>query len=427
MQNDTLEMILGLQERSLVHTVNVSDERSARFHLLESFREYAEARLSQEERTELARLHAHFFLEAGATRIPNSGSVLSGVPPPPDLGNLRAATSYYYNQNDFDRAVNMLYDRCQFMADGAWTYERDMIARLGSMRESIGLTPLAKIKLMFMVGKTCVFASRYEEAYSIYQEALEIAKQIGDDRQIVRLCQALGNCAGYSLGTKEALKWFEQVLTHATSHDLLPEQEAAYLGIGTCQWQLGDMAAAEAAFQRAAIVSPQWRNGETFWLVIYNLARIYQDTGRLNESMVLTGDTMRITKRIGELFGIGLSYFLVSRYHWIKGDLQSALANNYESLQYKRRTAFLYWIANGIALHAVLLSELGESETAVTLFGAVNRHGQLESAYHQEHIEALEGLRNTMPLQTFERLWAHGLAMDIYEAYELAVKYRGIG
>lgn len=417
-----LEWILELKDRSLVHSAGAREVDEVRFKLLEAFREYAEQQLSPDERADLRERHAQYFLrwfDAGEEAVVRFGFT-AGQHPRNHLANMRAALKHFQGKNDYVSCVRLLAACVGFLYETSWTPERSYVRRLTESEEAGRLPETIRMMLFAIAGVTFMLESSYREAQQVTLRALEIAERLGDENAIARCCCTMARTVGYGeIG--DAAPWWYRAAEHASVSQNRPILEAAYIGIGVQKWRVGDLHAAEGAFLKAQQVSRSWRE-HTYWLIPYNLGRVCLDQGRMDEGMAYIGDTLRAARALGDPFGIALSYYLVSRYHWLKGNLAAALEANHNYLLFIRRTAFHFWIVNAIGFQAVLLSEEGSIAEAVVLFAHFSRQGPNEDLHFVEIAGVFESLKATVDWTALDKAWARGLSMDVSEAIDFALR-----
>lgn len=423
-----LDLILELQERSLLRSETAEGVPELCFRMLESFREYGEEHLAESEYRELRARHLAFFRSQPAkTAYPLSTEERTRrhLWIEYEYDNYVAAIDYAIGEGDFEAGIALL----ETLAT-AWTsrgprgIERHLIRQIADRSENVSIDPAARIMLLRMLGTTYIRSAEYLAAYRACEVALGVAEGTGSPIQIAICHLALATASGY-LGN------LDECQVHSLrAIDLLPEDSyanraRAFQGIGAVAWGRGQSAEAEGAFLRAAEYSAKARGGEPDTLILYNLARVCLDEGRYDEAMIRLGEGMRISQRLHDEFGMATCLTLVSRYHWKKGQLAAAIATNHEAILKHRDADFLQWSLLGIFQHALVLTDLGEWEAAAMLLAStqgVGKAARLPDERDQE--AATKKIRAHLSEAAFERAWARGLTMDAEEAFRLALRFK---
>lgn len=423
-----LDLILELQERSLLRAEGAEEECELCFRMFESFREYAEEHLSEAEQDALRARHADYYRSHPRT----SAYSLSGEERArqhlwidSEYENYLAALDHFVGGQRYEPAIEVLAILSTTWSNrGPREAERNFIRRIADRLESSDINPAKHILLLRMLGTTYIRSLEYSAAHRACRQALAIAERQGLREQIPVCYTAIATCAGYLGRLDECLELSEKVLQIVPEDNVL-QRERAYLGIGAVHWGRGEMEKAEEAFLAAAELSARRLGGEPDTLLMYNLARVRLDTGRLDDAMTILGDGMRISRRVHDDFGLATCLSLVSRYHWLRGNFAAAIATGYEALLKYRNANFTHYSLMGIFQQALILSDLGEFEAAATLLAATNgigRNARLPD--ERDHRKALEKIQAQIPSAVFERAWARGLAMDTEEAFRLALRFK---
>lgn len=427
--DDCLEMLMELQERSLIQVdVVYEEDPDQRFRMLESFRQYAEERLAPYAQRELRARHAEYY----RTHPPRP----QGVPTAEErtrrhlwiareFDNYIAALDFYLDEDQLEPAIELLgMPLATWSSRGPRMMERGYIRQIADRAAHREVEPNARILLQRMLGTTYIRSSEYAAAYRVCEVALKVAQDNNLTEQIGICHLSLATCSGYLGNLDDCLRFCQRVL------EIIPESnivlhERAHHGIGAVYWGKGMAEEAEVAFRKAAELSIITHGGEPDTLILYNLARVCLDDGRLDEALTRLGEAMRICQRLRDEFSMATCLSLVSRYHWLKGDLNSALSIGREALVKHRETDFLHWSLLGIFQQALILVDLGEWEAASILLAATQGIGKPARVPDQrDHDAAIEKLKAEFPATNFERAWARGLTMGAEEAFRLALKFK---
>jgi len=418
-ENVALQMLLDLQERSLVFAERSEEEDAVpRFRLLESFREYGRDRLSEEERRENALTHADFFFAT----IPPSVEGLKAAERRrfrmdvlQDHANYWIATNTLIANGRLDDAVAMLAATTQTGPLGKPRLaEFEALRRLDFKR----LTWYSQALAYCMMG-VYQRAINGVEAAAVYGEAVACARQVGDLGLLVRCLAGLAACVSGVEGPEAGLAIYQEVLEYESIPGVGEMTWNMYNGIGTTLWMLNRLDEADAAFREGLRLSREEPGEETNWLARYNLGRVSLDRERYDVAIPIIGDALRIARRVRDTFGISMAMGLMARYRWKTGDLEGAFAANQEAMSLRRNLGLVFWFANAIRFQALLLADRGDASTAVILFAATERHTTDRLGEVFETGEALQKIRSQLSSVQFQRAWERGSTLDLNEAYEI--------
>ncbi|MBA3552535.1 MAG: tetratricopeptide repeat protein [Actinobacteria bacterium] len=244
---DVLEAVGSLKEKSLVTTIG-EDWGEPRFSMLETIREYAAERLEESgEAEEIRRRHAEVFLALVELAEPK----LTGRERMPWLDrlerehdNLRAALRWTSEQGDHDRALTMAGKLWRFWQQRGMIEEGrlrvgDAMARAGGEAD-----PRARLKALEAAGSLAYWQADIDGQTAFYQEALALARRIGDEASIAN---ALYN-ASFPLIYTERL---EEARRHLEESLALYERLGDRLGVARVEWGLGDVFFVERRFEEA--------------------------------------------------------------------------------------------------------------------------------------------------------------------------------
>ena len=167
---EVLDLLTSLVDKSLV--VPEQEDEHTRYRLLETVRQYAQEKLTQEERETLQRHHAEFFLQMAE----QADMGLRGAEQTVWLGrleaehdNLRAALEWT-RENDTEAALRLVTALPQFWeVHGHW---REGYERLTTMLQRCGdtISPL-RAKALLAAGNMAMVQGNYTAARSLLEES----------------------------------------------------------------------------------------------------------------------------------------------------------------------------------------------------------------------------------------------------------------
>lgn len=424
-----LSSILDLQERSFLKPEQDAPEGGGlRFRLLEVFREFGEECLSSDEHEELRSRHSQYYLDSSTpeNQITSADQRLSQqVRIDSDYDNYVAALDYLFQRRQLESCIRLIGALSTIWdIRGTKQVEQSFIRQLAALPETRSTSPEAQIHLLRMLGTTYLRTSDFKAAYRACNDALRVAQDIRDDSQIASCYYGMALCAGYMGQPEECIDLCRKVLDHApaTNGILL---ERTYVSIGSAHWTRDELAEAEAAFTQAKEVSEAFRNGEADALIYAHLAGVYLDQGKFDDSMRASGKGILISQRLHNGISLAASLTQVARYHRMRGNMAAALASNHEALLLGRDIAISALALEMLRGHALILCQFGQHATAATLIAATQGMEVAEKTVDvREKALGLNEIQSALTNEDFERAWAKGLAMDLDEAFRLAIRYK---
>lgn len=423
---DCLSMVLDLQERSLIQAEH--DSGDLRFRLMEAFREFGEEHLSREELQELKDRHAQYYLDTSVPentlddaeeRSQQHARIES------DYNNYLAALDHLFQSRRIEECIRLI-GALSTLWDirGTKQVEQNYIRQLVHLPETDLASPESRIHLLRMLGTTYLRTSDFKSAYQACKDALKVALTTKREDQIAACYYGMALCAGYVGQSEHCIELCQQVLDHApASNGILLER--TYVSIGSARWSRDELELAEAAFIRAKEVSEAFRNGEADALIFAHLAGVFLDQQKFDAAMIAAGEGIRISRRMRNDISLSACLAQVARYHRMLGNMPAAIATSHEALLLGRDVAISTLALETIRGHALILCQFDAHAVAATLVAATLGLETMEKVVDARERELAMGeIKFQITTEEFERAWAKGLAMDIDEAFRLALRYK---
>lgn len=411
--SDCLRMVLDLQERSLLRTEDALPDCPARFRLLESFREYGAELLSVEDEAALRLRHATYFVQLGK----DNPRILINASGDGERDNRLAALQVLFELGNIPGCVILLEALHGFSQAG-----KETLFALTRSPDFDSFELVHQVKLLRLVANAQLYPSDFEESHRTSLRALEIAKRLGQEDQLVLCHRAVSVAASY-LGLREEAIWHdEQILELAKRNGGWLMLENAYNGLTENRWTIGDFEGALEAAIAATDISTKAHDGEPLWPHLYNMSRINLDLGNLEEGMRFASEGLRSTQRHSEDFGVSMFLGLISRYHRFSGNVAAALATSREALTMRRKVGFRYWTLFAFQEVAAVLIQMERYREVATLLAVSRDTVTLRREPDNWEFEAwVETVKGNLTEHAFEQAWAEGLAMSLDDAYRLAM------
>ena len=212
----SLELLAALADRSMIILERRHDQAVPRYRMLETIREFAAEHLDEANEVELIRKRHrdHYLnlvetLEAKALR-PEHDYWLDRLRDEKD--NLRAALAWSRDQGEAEALARMVADLSWF-----WTTPGQIIefrSWLEAAAVGVGqLSPRLAARIRNIQGMLAALATRsFGEAPALANEALALARSVGDRREEAEALAVLGLVAGLVGGAEAARPYFEEFL-----------------------------------------------------------------------------------------------------------------------------------------------------------------------------------------------------------------------
>jgi len=273
---------------------------------------------------------------------------------------------------------------------------------------------------LISLGNAYYSLGQYERAITLYQQSLDIAKEIGDIQGESASLNNLGN-AYDSLGQYErAIAFFEQSLAMARQIEDIQGESASLNNLGLAYESLGQYERAIAFFQQSLDIAKEIGDIQGESASLNNLGKAYDSLGQYERAIAFHQQSLDIAKEIGYIRGesislnnLGKAYDSLGQYERaiafyeqsldiakeignIRGESISLnnLGNAYDSLgQYERAINF-YQQSLDIAKEIGYIR--GESISLGNLGSAYNSLGQYERAiaFHQQSLDIKRQIGN---------------------------------
>jgi predicted ATPase/DNA-binding CsgD family transcriptional regulator len=385
--DSVLDLIASLLAKSLVrYAEDHADE--PRFGMLETIRAFGLEQLAaREEETEIRERHVAWaltFAEVAGARARGADAVWL-----PRLerehANLRAALTWLLEQGDTARLVRLAGALCPFWEEHAHYAEgrRWLEAALALEGEA---APADRLRVLTGAGTMARHRTDYARAISYHEQALSLAREIGD-----REAEAL-----------------------------------ALDNLGAQAMDVGDFDAAGSRFEACIMIARETGTPHLEIRALHNLAQIrraHYDSAaalqRLDEVLALARAQRMNWLLPPILLGLGLAATDL-------GDFGRAIARFHESLSLAVATGSLGSVVDGIEGLARLAAVSGQAEQATRLFGAAEALREklvwplspTEIAYAEPIMQAL---RNALRADGFAAAWEQGRSLSHEEALEEAL------
>ena len=209
---EVFELLARLIDKSLVQVARSRPGRGARYHLLETIRQYASAKLAESGEADVVRQrHAAYFFnlaETGAPKSPGASTEMGWINRmETENGNLRAALSWSLATMGADRALSL--GGSGEIRTGAWALNRlgwlarergDYVVARARLEQSMAVyrelgDPLGIAWTGNTLGEVLLMQNDLAAAQACLDESLAIARELGEPTAIGWALNHLGHVA----------------------------------------------------------------------------------------------------------------------------------------------------------------------------------------------------------------------------------------
>jgi predicted ATPase/DNA-binding SARP family transcriptional activator/DNA-binding CsgD family transcriptional regulator len=382
-----LELLGTLVGKSLV-VVEVAEDGSVRYTLLEPVRQYARAKLEESGEAEaIRRRHATFFLALAEEAEPE----LKGADQETWLerleaehDNLRAALSWTMEQGEAELGLRLSTALVEFWHLHVHHSEAQQWLE-GALAEE-GASPSVRMKALERAGFLAWEQGDYERAVALGEEALTLARRLGDEAVAA---SALLNLGGVAMSQMEV----------GRASALLEEAVALRRASGD-DWGL-----AHALFTLGMV------------------AIVRRDHAR---AMTLHEESLALARKMRDEVGIVRALGQGALTALVRGDLRRVDELNKATLELSRRLGIGHYAVSCLNTFGASAALQGHSVRAVRLWAAEE---SLREAIGIPHMPAelsffgpyVDVVRTQLGEAEWERAWREGQRMSMEEAIEYAL------
>jgi predicted ATPase/class 3 adenylate cyclase len=383
-----LDHLAGLLDKSLV-SADVR-EGTARYHMLETMREYAAEKLESSGGRAAARERlldwCVLFVEAAEPELTGPDQVLWYDRIEAEHPNIRAVlTTRPARDPSRERVVRL--------CGGLWRYWLER-GHLREGREAIdralidpaGVSPAARAKALRAAGALAMWQSDLSAARRYHEESVDMSRSIGD---------ALGEAAS---------------LSH----------------LGIVAWRSGDASSAKRLLEESLAIRRKLgdRPGESASLG--NLGLVAQSEGHFDTARAYLEESLAIDRELGDKLGVAGSLSYLGELARAEGDLRRAEELHREGLAQQRDLPQREVLPMALEGMAGLAGARGRFDRAARLFGTAETLRRsmglpLPPSAEQGYERDAEATRAALGAEPFERLALEGREMTLEAAISYAL------
>lgn len=410
-----LEVVASLIDKSLIQQSDPT-VGSSRVTMLETVRAYALAQLSsQGESEDIERAHAEHFRSLAESAgpqlsLPNQGDVLVHLER--DHDNVRAALRYALKNRDTELAMRLGTAMVPF-----WYAHGHLGEGYRWMERVVGLTgsvsPRVRMNALSRAGFIAASVSEFERAGEWSQAALALARQLGDEDEIVSALLALGNRDIWTGAYAAARASYQQsyALHQQNGNRAAAARDLAFVAFTF--WFEGNGKQAEPLFQQALgearALGDRWCEGFALYGLGFCAVYLYEDQrGRRPTEEAFALFTALHDRRSLIRVHVVLAILALRR-----GEMVEARAHYAEAWSFAREVGDRWSVSATLSGLAEWLILSGQSARGVRLAGIaeglrVALGAQLPHYFRTNHMRVLQKARAELGTAGFERAWEEG-------------------
>jgi non-specific serine/threonine protein kinase len=366
-----------LRQSFVAEAKRLSTQRTqepGRFRLLESLRHFGRKQLaSAHTMPDLKIRHARYYLALAETARPRLRQsdqehwlrVLEA-----DHENLKSALHWSKTVGDVESALRLAGALGRFWhMRGYWTEGRTLLREVLDLKDA-GNFPSARAGAMVAKGHLAFVQADYPSAKRYYDEALELRREIGIEKDIADSMHRVG-CVDEVLGDREGARELQQAamdLSEQTGNHELQADALHHLGV--LSGDLGDHTAAGAYLERSLALRRSLRDrwGEGWSLVV--LGSHHRFLGQTDRAKTCYRESQKLFEAQADRRRIASVLFLLADIASTEHAFKAANEKLMRASQIVSDIGDLRGQAEALEGWAVLAAAQGQVERSFTLKGA---------------------------------------------------------
>jgi ATP/maltotriose-dependent transcriptional regulator MalT len=396
--------------------------------MLETIREFALERLeTSDEAEETRRRHADHVLalaeRADAAMIgPDKGTWLNRLEA--DIDNFRAALTWALDREEAETAMRLVGLLAElwlvrgYVDEGQTWLERALAARGPA-------SPSSRVRALRWAGIVGLQQGKHEWAWRCLEEALGLARALGDRREEVGILVALGNVAFAAGDGERAIRFMEDGLAIARSTGDRHGIAVILNNLGSDAERHGDLNRSNDLMREAAAIFGELGDPDRRALCLNNLGVLASQRRDYPEALALLGEARAIWEDLGSSIRVALVHLHLGEIARGQGDLPRAADHYRQNLAIRRELGEGHRSAISLMELVIVAQACGQAELAARLLGAAEalrdwRTIPLRADEIAEYETAIAGARDTLGEERFATARAAGAALSLDEVIAAA-------
>jgi predicted ATPase/DNA-binding CsgD family transcriptional regulator len=333
-----LELLSRLVDRSLIQVEDAAPE--ARYRLLETIRQYGRDRLAESgEEAVVKTRHLDFYValaERAEPELEGAGLMTCLEQLDLELGNLRAALDWSAQTSEADKGLRLASSvRLLWIVRGDLSEGR---SRFATALSPGGGDPLLRARALCVGGQVELVYGDVVASRAFGEEALRIARPLGDKRVIGRAFDTLGWPAIF-LDPASAPALFEEAIECSRETGDARWLVDALIGFGFSQYLAGDLALARPHFEEALSIARPAGNRRGVETSLGLSGFVLGRLGELSEAEAAFQESLVIARELRDRFITSIDLFGLGNVAAYRGEYERAAELFEESLSLARESS----------------------------------------------------------------------------------------
>ncbi|MEQ8756487.1 MAG: tetratricopeptide repeat protein [Coleofasciculus sp. G1-WW12-02] len=253
----------------------------------------------------------------------------------------------YYSQGKFAKAREHLEQALELAND------HDDLASL-------------KATALYELGIIQLNQERFQEAFALFQQSLELQRRLGDVQAEAATLNGLANIHIQQDKIEKAITLFQQSLKLQQRLGDVQGEAATLSNLAGTYVYKGEIEKAITLFQRALKLQQRIGNVQGEAAILNNLAYIHAHQGDIKTAIALYQQSLHLTRRIGNVQEEAITLHNLADIHTQQGDIEEAIILYQQSLDLTQRIGDVQNKAATLAMLGQLFADKkGEVETAL--------------------------------------------------------------
>jgi predicted ATPase/Tfp pilus assembly protein PilF len=413
------------------HSLLRRDERPGdpRFLMLETIRDFARERLAEsDEGDALRERHAWYFAELAESAFrelagPRQDAWLDRLDC--ELDNLRAAVAWSLEQPTPEVALRVLGSTVRFWEARA-RFEEVRGWLDTALPRSEAVDPLVRARAARLGGRLGLFQSDFERAIPLYEQALQLFDQAGDDEGRVLALTELAWMTIMRGDLERGREMCEEGLEAARALGDPGLVGNALNNLAVALGEAGDVERASELFAEALEARRKVGDPRGEAIALGNLGVSQLREGKYDRAQETLTEAVELTRGFGDPIPLAYSIGMLGWARLLGGDVEDAEGLFRESLRMRLETGEKRFTADNLEGLGAVAAAQDRPHRAARLFGAADAlltsiGAALSPADREVQAPFLERARKALGDEEWEAALASGRELGMDEAAALAV------
>ena len=242
-------------------------------------------------------------------------------------------------------------------------------AAIGYYQRVLPLLPQEEqVPVMLKLGEVLQLVGKWSEAGDLYQQALELAEQLGD-RSAQAWCQAFtGELLRKQSLYAEASAWFKRA---RAAFEALGDQAGVGQVLhwaGTLAWNQGDYEAARTRYEKSLVIRRRLGDEPHIASLLSNLGLVAHYQGDYGSARKLYEESLEIRNQLGDKWAIAVSLNNLGYLAIEQGDYETARTQLEAAVSLQREIGDRWYLANALNNLGNVARAQGNYSEAQTLY-----------------------------------------------------------